>query len=44
MLADKNVIDAINNSMVYQSPNGIEIPLVDKYKNFYLSINKILNV
>lgn len=43
MLADKNVIETINNSIVYQSPNGIEIPLVDKYKNFYLNISKILN-
>lgn len=42
MLADKNVIETINNSIIYQFSNGIEIPLIDKYKNFYYYDSKIL--
>lgn len=44
MLVDINVIKTINNSIVYQFANGIEIPLIDKYKNFYFDDSQILNI
>lgn len=42
MMADKETIDAITNNVVISYPDGIELPLIEKYNNFYLNIEKFL--
>jgi len=42
MMADKETIDAITNNVAISYPDGIEIPLIEKYNNFYLTEEKFL--
>lgn len=36
------MIEMINNNVVYSYPNGVELPLSEKYKNFYFYMQKYL--
>jgi len=42
MIVDKETIYAITNNVVISYPLGIELSLIEKYNNFYFSLEKFL--
>lgn len=42
MMSDKTVVENIYKMVVPTSSIGIDLPLEDKYKNYYFSVEKML--
>lgn len=42
MMADKETIDAITNNVAISYSDGIELPLIEKYNNFYFNVEKFI--
>lgn len=42
MIVNKEMIEVIAKSTVYTLPIGVEVSLVDKYKNYHFDVEKML--
>lgn len=42
MMINEKMIEIINNNIGHSYPIGVELPLSDKYKNFYYYMQKYL--